>query len=530
MDGLSKSAKSCAGTYPINKQKKGMKTMKKARKLITFILAAVMIMSMSLNVWADGETGTITIDGAIEDVTYSVYRILDLVSYNEETGAYSYKAAEGWGNFLRSQEINGTYIEIDNNEYVTWIGDEGNDTEDIKEFAAAALAYAKEAPVSANATDTISGNDENDSAEVVTVTFNNLPFGYYLVDSSQGALCSLDTINTTATIEEKNEAPEMDKKVDETATTNAVTIGEQVEFTVTITVKDGAQNYALHDTMSDGLTYNPNSLQIKIDENTTVDSEYYTHKYATETAPNNTEDGCTFEILFNDDYLATLDENTVITITYSAELNKNAVIGGAGNTNTAYLAYGEQPDTNGDGTPDGDTPKTPDITTTTYTYSFDLVKTDNNSKVLNGAKFELYDAETGGQKINLVYDAENGVYRVATQEETTEQDFVSEVITAGNVKIIGLGNGTYWLEETNPPVGYNPLSAREKVTIDNANLDATVNDGTYDNGGVQIINNTGSELPSTGGIGTTIFYIVGGVLVVFAVVLLVTKKRMKNEE
>ena len=281
--------------------------------------------------------------------------------------------------------------------------------------------------------------------------------------------------------------------------------------------------------MTKNLTYDPNSLKVKIG-NETVDVANYTYKYANAADPNNKTEHCTFEVFFDDDYLETLEKNTDITITYSAELNEDAVVGDAGNTNTAYLAYGEQPDTDGDGNPDGDPPKTPEKTTTTYTYSFDLVKTDNNSKVLDGATFELYNAETGGQIINLVYDSVKGVYRVATQDEATAQDFTSAVITAGNVEIVGLGNGTYWLEETNPPDGYNPLSARKSFTITDANLDATVNDGTYDNGGVQVINNTGSELPSTGGIGTTIFYIVGGVLVVFAVVLLVTKKRMKNEE
>ena len=498
--------------------------MKRARKLITFILAAVMVMSMSLNAWAAGETGTITITNAKEGTTYSVYKILDLVSLDQLTGAYSYKVTDNdWKTFLATQN---ELITVDANDYVTWKGEEGSKAEDAADFAAAAIEYVKAEKLAPTKSVTADADGN--------LPIDDLEWGYYLVDSGAGVLCFLDTSDGSAVeIAEKNEVPVLDKKVDGTATTNTASIGTDVSFTVTITVKELAQNYTLHDTMSAGLTYDPNSLKVKIG-NETVDVANYTYKYANAADPNNKTEHCTFEVFFDDDYLATLAENTVITVTYTAELNENAVVGDAddsvlGNTNTAYLAYGEQPDKDGNGTPDGEPPKTPEKTTTTYTYSFDLVKTDNNGKVLNGAEFEIYDASTGGNKINLV-NVSSGVYRVATQDEATAQDFTSAVITAGNVEIVGLGNGTYWLEETNPPDGYNPLSARKSFTITDANLDATVNDGTYDNGGVQVINNTGSELPSTGGIGTTIFYIVGGVLVVFAVVLLVTKKRMKNEE
>ena len=148
---------------------------------------------------------------------------------------------------------------------------------------------------------------------------------------------------------------------------------------------------------------------------------------------------------------------------------------------------------------------------------------------MNGAEFKLYDAKTEGNEIALI-DEGNGVYRVATAAEKAAEGFVSATIKAGKVTIKGLDSGTYYLEETKAPAGYNVLAERVEVKIDHANLTATVEGDTYVSGGVQVINKTGAELPSTGGIGTTIFYVVGGLLVVAAGVLLVTRKRMSKSE
>ena len=167
--------------------------------------------------------------------------------------------------------------------------------------------------------------------------------------------------------------------------------------------------------------------------------------------------------------------------------------------------------------------------TETYTFMFDIIKTDSSLKVLNGAKFELYDAAVNGNKIALVKESE-GVYRVATAAEKRADNFTSAVIEAGKVTVKGLDSGTYYLEEIEAPDGYNMLAGRVAVTITNANLTTNMTGDVWveGNGGVQITNNTGAELPSTGGIGTTIFYVVGGILVVGAAVVLTTRKRMEK--
>lgn len=184
------------------------------------------------------------------------------------------------------------------------------------------------------------------------------------------------------------------------------------------------------------------------------------------------------------------------------------------------LEYGDKSHTTWDGTE-------------TDTFSFDLVKTDNSNKLLAGAEFELYAQETGGSAIPLVL--ENGQYRVATSVEAGVEGFTSAKIVTNDtsmITVVGLdGNTTYWLEETKAPEGYNMLSERVAVPITDTNISAAMTDNTNSavweegDGGIHVINKTGTLLPSTGGIGTTIFYAAGIVLMAGAVFFVVRRKR-----
>ena len=152
------------------------------------------------------------------------------------------------------------------------------------------------------------------------------------------------------------------------------------------------------------------------------------------------------------------------------------------------------------------------------------MKTDGDNKVLDGAEFKLYDAKTDGNEIPLV-KVSDGVYRFAKGGETG----VAATTKNGQLEIKGFdANTTYWLEETKAPEGYNKLAGRVEIAVKNANIDATVDGGIWHegDGGVHIVNKTGSELPSTGGIGTAIFYALGGALVLGAIVFL-SRKRVK---
>lgn len=469
--------------------------MKRTKRIASVLLALVMALSLITTAFAAGETGSITIDNAVVGQTYTIYQILDLESYNKDSGAYAYKATAAWRDFINGADVKSVYVNVDAQGYVTWVKDA-----DVAAFAKLAQEYAAKNSI---------GNQGTEKANSTTVKFTNLDLGYYLVDSTLGTICSLDTTNPSVTIKEKNAQPTVDKQVQENSNgqwgeSNDANIGDTVNFKTVISAKKGAQGYVLHDKMSEGLTINQGTVSV-----VGVDANNYEVTY-------NCTDGCAFEIAFKQEYLDTITEDTSIVVTYSATLNEKAVIYPGPSTNETKLVYGEGSETTWD-------------KTETFTYQFDLVKTKTDKTVLDGAEFKLYDAKTDGNEIALI-DESNGVYRVATAAEKAAEGFVSATIKAGKVTIKGLDSGTYYLEETKAPAGYNVLAERVEVKIDHANLTATVEGDTYVSGGVQVINQTGAELPSTGGIGTTIFYVVGGLLVVAAGVLLVTRKRMSKSE
>lgn len=484
--------------------------MKNFKKFAGIMLALVMVLAMAVPAFAADTTGSITINNPVKGQIYDVYKMFTLESYDKTSGNYSYKVVPAWENFVKTG-YGKDYFQLGDNGFVTMkegvTVDNDSDTADL--IAKEALAYAKaQNPVIHPVTTLPNGASESPDKKYVA---ENLELGYYLVDSSLGALCGLTTTNPDVTVNEKNGTPTVEKTADK----ETANIGDTVNFTTTITVEKGAENYVLHDKMDATLALKADTIKVQVD-GTDVAAENYTKTVAAAESP--LEDACTFEIVFKNDYVKTLVAGTKITVTYSATLTADAVPSEA-NTNKTYLKYGNDN-------------KTTHKTTETYTYYFDLVKTKKDHTVLDGAKFELYDAETAGNKIALV-EVSDGQYRVATPEEKSAEGFTSAVIDAGKATITGLANGTYWLEETQQPTGYNKLSGRVEVTINYANLIAIYTDytnNTYKEGGVEVINYTGSELPSTGGIGIMIFYIVGGTLLVGAGVLLVVRKRMSAEK
>lgn len=499
--------------------------MKHTKRFASFLLALLMALTMmAVPAFAAGETGTITINKAIPGETYKIYQIFKLESYDKESNAYSYTVVEAWKNFVTGSGAGAAYVTVDTNGYVTWKPDNDNEAGHAA-FAKAALLYAQDnESIEEKESKTATGN-----GDTTTVTFTGLELGYYLVDSSLGTLAILGSTDPNFTKDEKNEVPNVNKKVEEDSNhtygdSNTADIGQEVTFQTTITVKGGARNYVLHDEMT-GLTFQSiTSVQWKEADAYTKENGY-TYKASQSLAENTDytlstsdfDDDCTFEVSFQQSFLDKLDTGDQIVVTYTATVNTDAIVGGNGNPNETHLTYGSK-----------DWP-TEDSETTTYTYSFDLVKTKSDNTVLTGAEFKLYDEKTGGNEIALVKESV-GTYRVATANEKNVTGFTSAVIEAGKVTIKGLDSGTYWLEETQQPNGYNKLDGRQKVEITNANLTATMDGNTWTSGGVHVVNNTGSQLPGTGGMGTTVFYVLGGALMAGAVVLLITKKRMGQTE
>ena len=479
------------------------------KRIIPFILALLLIASLSLTAIADGETGSITINGIIEDNTYKIYRMLDLESYDVAAGAFSYKANAAWAAFFATDDAK-AYVTTDDDGYVTWTAAEDDDTKAA--FAKLALAYAQ-----TNDIDPVKSS-ENTGDFVITGTtgkFTDLELGYYLVDSTVGALCGLTTTKPDASINAKNGIPTIDKQVKEDSTElwgadNTADIGQTVEYRVTINVQAGAQNYVLHDTMDNGLTY---KAVTKIEHvvpgsvTETLDSDDYTVKTGADVA-----DGCDFEVHFSTEFCDKLEADDEIIVSYEAMLNPNAVIAGTGNVNTAWLTFGEGNESNED-------------SVTTYTYGIDIVKTNSENTLIDGAQFKIYDAANGGNEVAVVLMDDGVTYRRAGADETG----VSIVVKDGKVRVVGLDSDTYYLEETVAPDGYNKLTARQKFIISDANLFATFDGEIYSaDSGVQVVNKTGSMLPETGGTGTVIFTVIGSAVVLVTGVVLVTKKRMSK--
>lgn len=467
------------------------------KKLFAALLAAALVLAMAVPAFAETNAtkGSITISNTVKDETYTIYRLFKLDSYDGDH--YSYTVENDWKDFFKTG-AGKDYIELDGQGHPTWNATKSQDS-DKAEFAKLALKWATENKVSAAAeSQTSTGSD---------VLFSKLDLGYYLVDSSLGALCGLNTTKPNVTITEKNVKPTIEKEVkngDAWGTTNDAKIGDTVEFKITIHVEAGAKNYVLTDTMEKGLSFDSKTLTVTCNGATaTLNSDY-----SLELDKNNT----TFTLTFDDNYVAGKVGETIV-VTYAATLNENAVV--AGNKNSATLHYGNK--------------QTVKSETTTYTYEFDLLKVDGTTnKLLDGAEFKLYTAKDGGEPIKFV--AVEGGYRVANGDETGAVDTIK---VNGKVHISGLDKVNYWLDETHAPAGYNKLTERQEVKLSEGSQNATLETGAITwaegNGGVVVKNNAGTVLPSTGGMGTTLFYVVGGGLMVAAVVLLVTKKRMEHK-
>ena len=481
--------------------------MKHMKKLASVLLALVMALALTATAFAAQEGpltgGSITINDAVPGQTYNAYQILYLESYNKDSGAYAYKANSAWETWLKTQT---SYVSFDTQGYVTWV--KGADA-----AAFAKLAQVEAAKMIADATATAPAAAEGKTYS--TVTFSNLKLGYYLVDTTLGTLCSLDTTNPSVVMQEKNEAPANVKTVEEDSNgnygeKNDADIGQTVNFKSTITAQAGAENYVFHDTMSAGLTYT-GVTGITLN-GTTVDAANYT------VVTEGLTDDCTFEVRFTQAFCDTLKANDQIVISYTATLNENAVIAGYGNPNTSKLSYGDS----------SNTKYTPDSQTKTYTWDVDVFKYTMNGeteKALADAKFTLSKNSDGSNPIALVSEG-NNVYRVA---KTGETGTVTEITTdaTGKFTIKGLDADTYYLTETAAPAGYNKLAGPVTIVIGENGVVNGTTEAPQGVDEVKVLNQSGTELPSTGGIGTTIFYVLGGVLAVGAVALLIAKRRTR---
>ena len=479
--------------------------MKRTKSILAVILALALVLVSGVVAFAAGE-GSITVKNAVKDQTYTIYRIFDIADHTSDYNGILYTVNSKWNDFFTAGAAGLNYVKKGANGYVSW-----KTGADVAAFAKDAYSFVKSNNIAKDGEKTATGSE---------VKFENLDLGYYLLHSTLDSVCSLDTTTPNVTIKEKNSKPTLEKEVKENSTkdwgkTNDANIGEDVNFKITVKAADGEpKNYVIHDKMSDGLTFNAvDSIKINNGDPLTAGTDY--------TISTDCNDGCTFEISFAENLVK---PNDVIVVEYSAKINANAVVSGTGNPNESWLKY-------------GDNNRTEKSITRTYVWKIDVLKytTDSENKEigLGDAEFKLYK-EVGGKK--LYAEVKNNKITGWTENESEAYTFVSAA--DGKIEIVGLDEGTYYLEETEAPAGYNKLAAPVKVVI-TKEINNETNEGTatitysYDGGAastgtVKVLNNKGQELPSTGGIGTTIFYIVGAVLVAAAGILLITKKRMSK--
>lgn len=477
------------------------------KKLMAALLAVALLCAMAVPAFAADEstteTGTVTVQNVVSGKTYKIYRILDIATHDSDYSSVVYKVNDNWKDFIKSTG-NAYFTSIDDTTGVVVVKD-GLTSENIADLAEAAKAWLGNHNITADGEQTAAAND-------TSIQFTGKKLGYYLLSSSDwgtnnaDAIFSLNSSSPNVTVQEKNGKPTIDKKIIENNTpveNNTAGIGDYVQFKLTVNVIDGKPtNYVIHDKMSAGLTFvNTNEHPVGV----TVGSRALN---ATEYSFNDSiTDDCTFELKIND---RILQPNDVVTVTYWGQINSSAVINPGSNTNEAKLTYGTSGNSSWK-------------QTTTKVFGFKVFKhagTDTDH-LLPGAEFRLYKT-VGGETYYAQFDA-NGLLTGWTTDATAS----GVTMTSNSTKALvlnGLDAGTYYLEETKAPDGYNKLTDPVTVTITE---DGKVNETA--NGTVYVSNNAGATLPSTGGMGTTLFYVIGGGLMVAAVVLLVTKKRMENK-
>ncbi|HEM4280562.1 MULTISPECIES: SpaH/EbpB family LPXTG-anchored major pilin [Streptococcus] len=479
--------------------------MKKLQQFFTSLVAVLTVFAFGSTALAQtvdsgkSGAGTITVSNASQGQTYTAYKLFDATVTTDGSGiSYKLPAGKTATNFGGD-----TWFEVDSKGNVT--AKAGADLTSA-EFKGWAVANGEKI-VSAQAEDN-------------TLVFTNVPYGYYYIESSLGSIITVDSTKPNVTVIDKNTTkptiPDPNDGGGKKILSNGATTSEttaKIGDTVNFQIKFNATNYLTKDrqttqivsyTITDtptALAINQNSVNVKVDG---VDITAKISKTFDATGKMN------LVLTWAD---AAANNKTIynspveVIITYSAVVTKDAKEGEA--TNSATIGYNtiDNPAT----PPTPVDPDKPTETTKVTTHRFTLKKTNEAKATLTGAEFKLYDAVNNGTEIKVVKESD-GVYRVAQADEQ------GVAIEAGEVVIKGLKHSTtYYLEEVKAPNGYNILTERQAIEVTKDNT-AQAN----------IVNKKGGVLPSTGAIGTTLFYLVGSILLLVALVYTISKRRMNN--
>lgn len=490
--------------------------MKTMRKALALIMALAIVMSLGITAFAAAPAaadGKIVITDVQNDkVKYNVYCVFDLVGKNGDN--YTYKVNTNWLTYFQEAGALADYVTLTQHGSDYYVAQKGNSETWAKDLAKAISAIdPKPAADVANKTAESGQN---------YVEITDLPLGYYFIDTTSGTLCSLDTNDASAQIKDKNPPLTVEKEIvdsDVSTVKSTQTVGEEVPFKVTFTVKDGAVDYVLKDVMTDGMTLvvknadnYVNGIKISVDGTAVETAQQSTVATSTHTTTS-------FDLTFDNDWLAA-NAGKVVTVEYNG-LVTATIVTTKPSTNSVKVEYGK---------PGSDGNKLTTNEAKTETFSFDIpvvkyFKDGQLNKPLEGASFELRTTESQSETA-IKFSKSGNTY-------TPDKDNGSATITTdatGRFTVHGLKAGTYYLVETVAPDGYQ-LAPSKTIVIGESGLTGTENitlDGTQEEitGVIAVENIAGSRLPVTGGMGTTLFYVVGSLMMVSALVLLITKKKM----
>ncbi len=494
------------------------------KKLISVLLVLVMVLSLGTTAFAAEATElvtgaySITIRNSDEMHTYEAYQIFTGTLHDGILSNIQ------WGSSVVNAEELGDAADVAARLDESYTGDDALGIADLTamiELGAAA------------------GTSTYNATENVHV-INGLVAGYYLVKDQDKSLDNtghsyteyIMKVVANVVVEPKSDAPEVQKKVqDKSDSINSTPsdwqdsadhdIGDTVDFQLKATLASNVETYktykvVFHDTQSAGLTFEQSSVKVYVDGKL-VEGGYEVIV--------NPADGHTFDIVIDNAKQIGATNNSVIIVEYQAILDEDAVVGSAGNPNTVYLEFSNNPNWDGEGEEE-ETGITPEDTVIVFTYKTIINKVDGKNKPLAGAEFKL-------EKYDYATSTWNEIAVVKNDEGTT-------------FTFTGLDDGKYCLTETKTPEGYNTIdtvyfevTASHDILSDHPalnSLNGNVTTGeltmTVDKAAgslsADVVNQAGAVLPETGGMGTTMFYVIGGLLAAAAVVLLITKKRMHD--
>lgn len=500
--------------------------MKKMKKSMALMLAAIMMMAMSVTAFAAETTHSLTVNVKggqdLKGQTINLYKLFDVTESGEAPNKnYAYTVNTQYKATLASVlKIAETSKDEEFAASVTQLG--SDNSTGVQNFANTFTTKALEGKLAATAT-------SNKIAESKTAyTFSNLAAGYYLVyvtggKEIQSSLVTVDA--TTNTVNLKTEAPSITKKADK----ETAEIGQVVKYTVTGAIPDttgyAEYVYKIYDTLSTGLDFVNDANGTACEGNSVKVTVAFTDTTDASTAPTQATLDTNNSKKMSLDLSTWVKENQTnkgkaFTVTYYAKVNKNAEVT---NNNNASLEYGNNPS---------------DITTTTpseaktNTYPLDIKKINKKTKeLLADAKFSLYRSETEAKngKNAIAVTGSNGSYVVdADSKNTVFESVATEAGNGYNLHLNGLASGEYWLVETQAPEGFNKLTDPIKVTITkNGDTNWTVkkNDTAEDDKIIDVENSTGSLLPSTGGRGAIAFAVIAALLVFGVAVSFIRDKR-----